>query len=74
MKMSVQISEKDFEKYGFQSADLSWEELVRKVKSELAKEALEKCKLIAVQVGLSEMSMADIDAEIKAVRDAEGHS
>ena len=41
---------------------------------EYARKALMECNEIAEQVGLSKMTMDEINAEIKAVRDAKTHS
>lgn len=68
--LSVNITDTDWDKYNFQSERINFEALVEKIKNDFALQALRNGQLIAEQVGLSQLSMADIDAEIKAVRDA----
>lgn len=72
--ITIHIPEQEFLKFGFESESLGFEEFVEKIKIGLAKEALHKAQEIAEQVGLSELSQEEIDAEINAVRRAEDHS
>jgi len=44
------------------------------ISREYARKALLECNEIAKQDGLSEMTMDEINAEIKAIRDAKTHS
>jgi hypothetical protein len=72
--LSIRISEHDFNRLGFESSDLEWEALIKKIKAELAKEALQKSKSLAKLTGLSELTLEEINAEINAVRNAKtGH-
>jgi hypothetical protein len=48
--------------------------LVELINLEYARKALLECNEIAEKVGLSKMTMDEINAEIKAVRDAKAHS
>ena len=73
-KLTVTISDNEFSRFGFQSDVLNFEELVRFVKTELAKDALDKSIKLAKKYGLDKLSMEDINQEIKAVRDAKRHS
>jgi hypothetical protein len=68
--LSVAISESDFEQYGFLEEQLSFEELIKKINLQLARHSLLRAQEIAAEVGLSEMTLAEINAEIQAVRDA----
>lgn len=43
-------------------------EFLNKIKNELARKALERCHKTAQEVGISNMTMDEINAEIKAVR------
>lgn len=72
--LSISISEKDFNKYGFSDENLSFEELIEKINVELARQALLRAQEIAEQTGLSQMTLDEINAEIQAVRDAKNHS
>ncbi len=69
--LQVQISDQEYTKYKFQEkGPLSFAELEELISMEYAKKSLLKCNEIAEQTGLSKMTMDEIDAEIKAVRDA----
>ena len=72
--LQVKVSESDFQKYNLADSEIDFSELVELISREYAKQALLKCNEIAEQVGLSEMTLEEIDAEIKAVRDAKNHS
>ncbi len=72
--LTINITEKEFLKFGFESENLNLEEFVRKIKIEMAKEAIVKCQSIAEKVGLSNLTLEEIDAEIKAVRNAKGNN
>lgn len=72
--LNIVISEGDFDKYGFSTERLSFEELIAKINMELARQALLRAQEIAEQTGLSEMTLEEINAEIQAVRDAKSHS
>ena len=47
---------------------VSFEELLDKISTELARQALYACQDIAERVGLSRMTLEEINAEVKAVR------
>ncbi|MBK7870085.1 MAG: hypothetical protein IPJ74_05020 [Saprospiraceae bacterium] len=72
--LNIVISEGDFDKYGFSTERLSFEELIAKINNELARQALLRAQEIAEQTGLSQMTLEEINAEIQAVRDAKNHS
>lgn len=72
--IQVRVSETDFQKYDLGSEAIKFTDLVELISREYARQALLECNEIAEQVGLSKMTMDEIDAEIKAVRDAENHS
>lgn len=69
--LTINIAEKDFLRFGFKSEDVSFEEFVKKIKVELAKQALKDAQKVAAETELSKMSLQDISAEIEAVRGAE---
>lgn len=73
-KLNVVITENDWEKYNFQTNLINFEALVEKIKTDFAIQALRSCQLIAEKVGLSQLSLADIDAEINEVRNAKNCS
>jgi hypothetical protein len=68
--LTVNLSEKEFLKYGFRSENLDFDELVRKIKIDLAKEAMKNTVSIAEKEGLSAITLEEINQEIKAVRSA----
>jgi hypothetical protein len=72
--LTVAIDDFQYDKFGFESDRISFDELKEKISIEYAREALLKCNLIAEQNGLSKLTLADINAEINAVRNAKsGH-
>jgi hypothetical protein len=73
--VKLQISEMDFQKYNFgNNQDFLFEDLVEKIHLEYARQALITCNQIAYRNGLSEMSIEEINTEIKEVRDAKNYS
>lgn len=72
--VQIKISETDFQRYNLGSGEIKFTDLVEMINREYARKALLECNEIARQLGLSEMTMDEINAEIKAVRDAEDHS
>ena len=71
--VQIKISETDFRKYNLGSGEIKFTDLVEMISREYARKALLECNEIAKQVGLSQMTMDEINAEIKAVRDAKTH-
>jgi hypothetical protein len=74
LNILIKISETDFQRYNLSSQELKFTDLVEKISTEYARKALLECNEIAAQVGLAEMTMDEINAEIKAIRDAKSHS
>ncbi len=72
--IQIKISESDFQKFNLGSGEIKFTELVERINSEYARRALMECNELAEQIGLSKMTMEEIDAEVKAVRDAKTHS
>lgn len=71
--IKVKVSEKDVLKYNLTDAEISFGDMVDLISREYAKEALIECNKIAKNTELSEMTLDDINAEIKAVRNAKSH-
>ena len=67
--ITISISEREFEEFGFQSDSLSFKDFLDKINREIAKKALLSCHKIAKETGLSELTMDEINSEIKAVRE-----
>jgi hypothetical protein len=72
--IQIKISESDFQKFNLGSGEIKFTELVERINSEYARRALMECNELAEQIGLSKMTMEEIDAEVKAVRDAKTQS
>ncbi len=72
--VQIKISETDFQKYNLRSEEIKFTDLVEMISREYARKALLQCNEIAEQIGLSKMTMDEINTEIKAVRDAKTHS
>jgi hypothetical protein len=68
--VQLKISEIDFQKNNFgNNQDLLFEDLVKKINLEFARQALIDCSQIAKSSGLSKLTLEEINEEIKAVRD-----
>ncbi len=72
--LQIKISKTDFQKYNLRSKEIKFTDLVDLISREYARKALLECNEIAEQEGFSEMTMDEINAEIKAIRDAKTHS
>lgn len=72
--VQFKISETDFQRYNLGKGEIKFTDLVEMINREYARKALLECNEIAEQVELSKMTLDDINAEIKAVRDAKNHS
>ncbi|RDC65647.1 hypothetical protein [Adhaeribacter pallidiroseus] len=72
--IQIKVSETDFQKYDLGNGqEIKFSDLIEKVNLEYARKALIECNEIAQEAGLSEMTLDEINAEIKAVRDAKNH-
>ena len=72
--LTISISENEFMQFGLKSEKIDFKELLDKVSLELAKQAVLKCQEIAKKVGLSEMTLDEINSEIKSVRNSAKNS
>lgn len=73
--LQLKISDEDYQKYNFSNQqEVKFTDLVDKISIQYAKKALLECNEIAEKNGLSVMSLEEINAEIKAVRDAKNNS
>ncbi|WP_158858833.1 hypothetical protein [Lunatibacter salilacus] len=72
--VQIKVSESDFKKYNLGSEEIKFTDLVELISREYARKSLLDCNEIAKQVGLSKMTMEEINAEIRAVRDAKTDS
>jgi len=72
--IQLKISNTDIQKYNIRSKEIKFSDLVDLISKEYARKSLIECNEIAEKEGLSSMTMEDINAEIKAVRDAKTNS
>lgn len=72
--VQIKVSETDFQKFNLGGGEIKFTDLVELISREYARKALLECNEIAKQVGLSKMTMDEINAEINAVRNAKTHS
>ena len=66
--LNIAISDSQYKKFGIQSDKLKFTELVTIINRELIRSNLDKCVEFAHKNGLSDMSLAEISEEVKAVR------
>ncbi|MBA2561383.1 MAG: hypothetical protein H0V14_00460 [Chitinophagaceae bacterium] len=71
--LTVTINDFEYEKLGFTTDNVPFDELKEKISIEYAREALIKCNQIAKQTGLSQLTLDEINAEINAVRNAKNN-
>lgn len=71
--LQVKITDSDIQKYNLRNEEIKFSDLVDLISQEYAREALIACNEIAEKEGLSKMSMEEINAEVKAVRDAKSN-
>ena len=72
--LEIDIKEEDLLKYNIDSNSILLDELVEKIKNELAKEALLECQNTASEVGINKMTMKEINLEIEASRNEKRHN
>jgi len=72
--IQIKVSETDFQKFNLGSSEIKFSDLVDLISQEYARKALLECNAVAEQVGLSKITMDEINAEIKSVRDAKTRS
>lgn len=72
--LTVNMSENDYQKYKFGGGIINFNELKEIINREYIRNVLIECNNIADDVGLSNMTLDEINAEIKAVRDDKNNS
>lgn len=72
--IQIQVSDDEFKKYNLNSDEITFSDLVDIISRENAKKALRECNALAIELGLSEMTLEDINAEINAVRKTKNYS
>ena len=71
--LNIDISDLEYEKFGIKTEKLSFTEFVDMVSRELSRQNLNKCVELAERYGLSRLTMDEISAEVKAVRNNAAH-
>jgi hypothetical protein len=72
--LSISITELEFNKFGINREKFTFTEFVEIISNELMRQNLDKCIELAEKYGLSEMTMDEINEEVKAVRNAKNHN
>ena len=73
--LQVSISDLEFSKFGLRKEKISFSDLLDLVSKEVTKKNLTESVELAEKYGLSNMTMAEISKEVKAVRkNAKSHS
>ena len=66
--LNVSISDTEFNKFGLQQEELTFNNLITLIRRQLMRDNLNKCVELADKYGLSKMTMDEISEEVKAVR------
>ena len=66
--LNVSISDTEFNQFGLQQEELTFNNLITLIRRQLMRENLNKCVELADKYGLSKMTMDEISEEVKAVR------
>ena len=66
--INVQISEVEYNTFGFIKDNIPFSELADLIERQIAKQALRRCVSLADNQGLSTMSMEEINIEVNAVK------
>ncbi|MBH2004643.1 MAG: hypothetical protein I8H66_08130 [Sphingobacteriia bacterium] len=66
--LNIDISDLEYEKFGLNADKFSFSEFLDMVSREISRQTLKKSVELAERYGLSNMTMDEISAEVKAVR------
>jgi hypothetical protein len=66
--VTIEINDIEYSKLGLNAGPVTFNDLKEKISIEYAKEALIKCNQIARETGLAALTLEEINAEIKALR------
>jgi hypothetical protein len=72
--LNIAISDLEYKKFGLKTDQLSFTDFVDMSSRELSRQNLKKAVELSDRYGLSTMSMDEISAEVKAVRNNAAHS
>jgi hypothetical protein len=70
--LNISISDLEFNKFEIPKENLTFTELVDIISRELLRQNMDKCIELAEKYGLSNMTMDEINEEVKATRHAPG--
>ena len=70
--LNISISDLEFNKFEIPKENLTFTELVDIISRELLRQNMDKCLELAEKYGLSNMTMDEINEEVKAIRHAPG--
>ncbi len=68
--LNVSISDMEFNNLGIKNENITFTEFIELVRREVMRNNLNNCLALAEKVGLSSMTMNEINEEIKLVRNA----
>lgn len=69
--LTITFTDEQATRYGLAADLITLDQLVDKIKADIAQEALDKCHAIGEETGLSQLTLDDINAEIQSVRNAQ---
>ncbi len=72
--LNIELSDFEYDQLGLNSNRYTLSELVEILNSKIALQKLDKSTKLAKENGLSEMTMGEIDNEVKSVRNAQANS
>ncbi len=72
--LKIKITESDFQRYNLKEGEIKFTDLVDSISREYARKAVLESNELAEKYGLSTITLNEINAEIKAVRDAKNNS
>ena len=71
--LNIAISDLEYEKFGIKTEQLSFTDFVDIISREISRQNLRKSVQLSERYGLSNMTMDEISAEVKAVRNNAAH-
>lgn len=72
--VNVQISDLEFDRLGLKKSNLTFSEFIEVIEKHITKLTLEKSILLSEKYGIENMTMTQINDEIKSLRDAKTDS
>jgi hypothetical protein len=72
--VNIQISDLEFDRLGLKKSNLSFSEFIEIIEKHIIKLTLEKSILLSEKYGIANMTMNQINDEIKSLRDAKTDS